>query len=191
MKCQALFSSNDKSEKLKCRLPQFLFGALRVKKVYIIFPLRGSVDANMRVVIHFIMRQYSIVDNYIYIRFCVVAGCGGLVTGACVVTGAGAAEEASSKVKSKVKSKDKSKFKSKFNSKFKTKRYKTHLSYFHGQCHITSFESLLYDTRHRNKITILDLPWLEHCCFVYHGCFELVLAFLGKKTKLQIWDNVG
>ena len=31
MKNQALFSSKDKSEKLKCRLLQFLFGALRVK----------------------------------------------------------------------------------------------------------------------------------------------------------------
>ena len=29
---QALFSSKDKSEKLKCRLLQFLFGALRVEK---------------------------------------------------------------------------------------------------------------------------------------------------------------
>ena len=31
MKNHALFSSNDKSKKLKCRLLQFLFGALRVK----------------------------------------------------------------------------------------------------------------------------------------------------------------
>ena len=31
MKNQALFSTNDKSRKLKCRLLQFLFGALRVK----------------------------------------------------------------------------------------------------------------------------------------------------------------
>ena len=30
MKNQALFSSEDKSKKLKCRLLQFLFGALRV-----------------------------------------------------------------------------------------------------------------------------------------------------------------
>ena len=30
MKKQALFSSKDKSEKLKCRLLQFLFGALRL-----------------------------------------------------------------------------------------------------------------------------------------------------------------
>ena len=30
MKNQALFSSKDKTEKLKCRLLQFLFGALRV-----------------------------------------------------------------------------------------------------------------------------------------------------------------
>ena len=32
MKNQALFSLKDKSEKLKCHLLQFLFGALRVKK---------------------------------------------------------------------------------------------------------------------------------------------------------------
>ena len=31
LKHQALFSSKDKSKKLKCRLLQFLFGALRVK----------------------------------------------------------------------------------------------------------------------------------------------------------------
>ena len=31
MKNQALFSSKDKSKKLKCRLLQFLFGALMVK----------------------------------------------------------------------------------------------------------------------------------------------------------------
>ena len=30
MKNQALFSSKDKSKKIKCRLLQFLFGALRV-----------------------------------------------------------------------------------------------------------------------------------------------------------------
>ena len=36
MKNQALFSSKDKSKKLKCRLLQFLFGALRVKdKFYV------------------------------------------------------------------------------------------------------------------------------------------------------------
>ena len=32
MKNQALFSLKDKSKKLKCRLLQFLFGALRVKQ---------------------------------------------------------------------------------------------------------------------------------------------------------------
>ena len=31
MKNQALFSAKDKSKNLKCRLLQFLFGALRVK----------------------------------------------------------------------------------------------------------------------------------------------------------------
>ena len=32
MKNQALFSSNDKSKKLKCHLLQFLFGALKIKR---------------------------------------------------------------------------------------------------------------------------------------------------------------
>ena len=32
MKIQALFSAKDKSKKLKCRLLQFLFGALRVNQ---------------------------------------------------------------------------------------------------------------------------------------------------------------
>ena len=34
MKNQTLFSSKNKSKKLKCRLLQFLFGALRVKSMY-------------------------------------------------------------------------------------------------------------------------------------------------------------
>ena len=34
MKYQALFSSRDKSKKLKCRLLQFLFGALRVNNAF-------------------------------------------------------------------------------------------------------------------------------------------------------------
>ena len=33
MKTQALFSWKDKSKQLKCRLLQFLFGALRVKEL--------------------------------------------------------------------------------------------------------------------------------------------------------------
>ena len=35
MKNQALFSSKDKSKKLKCRLLQFLFGALRVNRTMV------------------------------------------------------------------------------------------------------------------------------------------------------------
>ena len=34
MKYQALFSSKDRSKKLKCRLLQFFFGALRVNIFY-------------------------------------------------------------------------------------------------------------------------------------------------------------
>ena len=39
MKNQALFSSKDKSKKLKCRLLQFLFGPLRVN-------LANSIDSD-------------------------------------------------------------------------------------------------------------------------------------------------
>ena len=43
MKHQALFSSKDKSKELKCRLLQFLFGALRVKPIYAQSPRKGSL----------------------------------------------------------------------------------------------------------------------------------------------------
>ena len=48
MKNQALFSSKDKSKKLKCRLLQFLFGALRVNssKKQIYFVVRHSSLVN-------------------------------------------------------------------------------------------------------------------------------------------------
>ena len=42
MKNQALFSSKDKSKKLKCRLLQFLFGVLRVKDKIVIFRSPGQ-----------------------------------------------------------------------------------------------------------------------------------------------------
>ena len=42
MKNQALFSSKDKREKLKCRLLQYLFGALRVKIAYTRTVVGGS-----------------------------------------------------------------------------------------------------------------------------------------------------
>ena len=45
MKNQALFSSKDKSKKVKCRLLQFLFGTLRVKST---FQLSHLVDTNER-----------------------------------------------------------------------------------------------------------------------------------------------
>ena len=43
MKYQALFSSKDKNKKLKCRLLQFLFGALRVNQLNIVFAAKISV----------------------------------------------------------------------------------------------------------------------------------------------------
>ena len=47
MKNQAVFSSKDESKKLKCRLLQFLFGALRVSLQYPLFLL--SFNLNKRV----------------------------------------------------------------------------------------------------------------------------------------------
>ena len=41
MKNQALFSSKDKNKNLKCRLLQFLFGALRVNAPHISFQHYG------------------------------------------------------------------------------------------------------------------------------------------------------
>ena len=46
MKNQALFSLKDKSKKLKCRLLQFLFGALRVKSSVNSFSADQSVSSN-------------------------------------------------------------------------------------------------------------------------------------------------
>ena len=43
MKNQVLFSSTDKSKKLKCRLLQFLFGALRVNMFNEIYAWEPSV----------------------------------------------------------------------------------------------------------------------------------------------------
>ena len=40
MKNQAFFSSKDKSKKLKCRLLQFLFGALKVKLLFTVCAIK-------------------------------------------------------------------------------------------------------------------------------------------------------
>ena len=42
MKNQALFSSKDKSQKLKCCLLQFLIGTLKVKCLFFAFSGRGE-----------------------------------------------------------------------------------------------------------------------------------------------------
>ena len=47
MKNQALFSSKDKSKKLKCRLLQFLFGALKVKVNEYTFRGDNSIFASL------------------------------------------------------------------------------------------------------------------------------------------------
>ena len=55
MKNQGLFSSKDKSMKLKCRLLQFLFGALRVKITILpIFQIRWVM------MIHINQRYYFV-----------------------------------------------------------------------------------------------------------------------------------
>ena len=46
MKNQALFSSKDRSKKLKCRLLQFLFGAFRVKTFFYAFQ-RFSISPSL------------------------------------------------------------------------------------------------------------------------------------------------
>ena len=43
MKNQALFLSKDKSKKLKCRLPQILFGALRVNAALYTYGCRNII----------------------------------------------------------------------------------------------------------------------------------------------------
>ena len=50
MKNQALFSSKDKSKKLKCRLLQFLLSALRVSDSY--FPKRVYVKYKNAILSH-------------------------------------------------------------------------------------------------------------------------------------------
>ena len=42
MKNQALFSSKDKSKKLKCRLLHFLFGVLRINQTAYVLDLNSS-----------------------------------------------------------------------------------------------------------------------------------------------------
>ena len=51
MKNQALFSSKDKSKKLKCRLLQFLFDAFKVK-VIDRFPLNIDVPSFFQIISH-------------------------------------------------------------------------------------------------------------------------------------------
>ena len=55
MKNQALFSSKDKSKKLKCLLLQFLFGVLRVNKI---IPDSEAVSAGRHLVAMAILTLY-------------------------------------------------------------------------------------------------------------------------------------
>ena len=58
MKHQALFPSKDKSKKIKCRLLQFLFGALRVKKKRICSLRRNSFSSKPLYVALFVVRVH-------------------------------------------------------------------------------------------------------------------------------------
>ena len=49
-KNQALFSSKDKSKKLKCHLLQFLFGAFRVNSFSEVFTTTGSHIFSMHII---------------------------------------------------------------------------------------------------------------------------------------------
>ena len=44
MEIQALFSSRDKSKKIKCRLLQFLFGALMVKFLWVMLAFTECIN---------------------------------------------------------------------------------------------------------------------------------------------------
>ena len=50
MKNQVLFSPKDKSKKLKCRLLQFLFGALRVKTPFLLLEKKLTFLRNVATV---------------------------------------------------------------------------------------------------------------------------------------------
>ena len=58
MKNQALFSSKDKSKKLKCRLLQFLFGTFRAKRILIII-LFGMQHCCILIYNSFAFREYE------------------------------------------------------------------------------------------------------------------------------------
>ena len=53
MKSQALFSSKDKSKKLKCRLLQFLFGALRIKLQSCFHNIAKQIDIKQKMLFFF------------------------------------------------------------------------------------------------------------------------------------------
>ena len=56
MKNQGLFSSKDKSKKLKCRLLQFLFGALRVN---VLLCKKNSLTVFDNLFLHSLFAAYS------------------------------------------------------------------------------------------------------------------------------------
>ena len=59
MKNQALFSSKDKSKKLKCRLLQFSFGVLRVKHILQLTFLISNNDIS----------KYLLISKYIVLTY--------------------------------------------------------------------------------------------------------------------------
>ena len=57
MKNQVLFSSKDKSKKLKCRLLQFLFGALRVKAYLQLSRYKICIGIQKNLIVYILMMQ--------------------------------------------------------------------------------------------------------------------------------------
>ena len=64
MKNQALFSTKDKSKKIKCRLLQFLFGTLRVNWQAVLIQIRQFMLSHF-ILINSVFLQYFTILNLI------------------------------------------------------------------------------------------------------------------------------
>ena len=60
MKHQALFSSKDKSKKIKCRLLQILYGALRVNNPHMLFHRNNSYEISLQTFYNAVFRKTGI-----------------------------------------------------------------------------------------------------------------------------------
>ena len=71
MKHQALFLQKDKSKKIKCRLLQFLFGALRVNKAFFCHALAVTQKLVREVIQRYLMIPCLFVDAITILVRCV------------------------------------------------------------------------------------------------------------------------